>query len=206
MSTSQKIEKLLGSKPHGWSAHDAALTEGHGRETDIAKIETQLHDEGVSPETVWIDLKTTLERRKKKKERAADLQREQVEAEELPVYVPGPHPLQGSGEPSKTWEAFCGSCQTAYSAPPPEWLCPNSRCKNAKTWQPDKDPRSVYCASCTNKLSFMNRHHCRSCGRIMCSQCVSDEKVMVPRLKFLYPQKVCRDCFECTQSEEHMSM
>eukprot|EP01087_Luapelamoeba_hula_P014159 TRINITY_DN4103_c0_g1_i4.p1 TRINITY_DN4103_c0_g1~~TRINITY_DN4103_c0_g1_i4.p1 ORF type:complete len:148 (-),score=10.18 TRINITY_DN4103_c0_g1_i4:83-526(-) len=52
------------------------------------------------------------------------------------------------------------------------------------------------CKNCIESFSFTNRrHHCRSCGQIFCNNCTSN-RVPLPTLGLLTPERVCDKCFE----------
>ncbi|KRK02551.1 rabankyrin-5 isoform X1 [Drosophila yakuba] len=66
---------------------------------------------------------------------------------------------------------------------------------------PQESPWSEcdYCQHCTNKFTItMRKHHCRHCGRVLCSKCSSND---VPILKFGInkPVRVCTVCFNVLQ-------
>ena len=51
------------------------------------------------------------------------------------------------------------------------------------------------CRSCFAPFTVFNRrHHCRHCGSIFCKKCAG-ERVLLPRLGYDTPQRVCRGCF-----------
>ncbi|KAG5674000.1 hypothetical protein PVAND_003993 [Polypedilum vanderplanki] len=59
---------------------------------------------------------------------------------------------------------------------------------------------SDFCQECATKFSLtMRKHHCRHCGRMICSQCSNND---VPIIKFGInkPVRVCRICFEVLQT------
>ena len=52
------------------------------------------------------------------------------------------------------------------------------------------------CRSCFAPFTVFNRrHHCRHCGSIFCKKCAA-ERVLLPRLGYDKPQRVCRGCFQ----------
>ena len=40
---------------------------------------------------------------------------------------------------------------------------------------------------------FILQHHCRRCGNVFCGSCC-DHKVLLPRLNFVDPVRVCEEC------------
>lgn len=63
-------------------------------------------------------------------------------------------------------------------------------------WVPDSV--SNQCMLCKQKFSaFVRKHHCRMCGRIVCSQC-SPHKADIAQLSGAKPsgktERVCRQC------------
>lgn len=66
---------------------------------------------------------------------------------------------------------------------------------------PQESPwaESDYCQHCTNRFTItMRKHHCRHCGRVLCSKCSCND---VPILKFGInkPVRVCTVCFNVLQ-------
>ncbi|XP_017140975.1 rabankyrin-5 [Drosophila miranda] len=66
---------------------------------------------------------------------------------------------------------------------------------------PQESPwaESDLCQECTTKFSItMRKHHCRHCGRVLCSKCSSND---VPIIKFGInkPVRVCSVCFNVLQ-------
>ncbi|XP_032237104.1 zinc finger FYVE domain-containing protein 21 [Nematostella vectensis] len=58
------------------------------------------------------------------------------------------------------------------------------------------------CVKCNRKFDFTHRrHHCRRCGRIYCGGCC-DHKVMLERLSFIDPVRVCEECSHVAKREE----
>ncbi|KAL9954691.1 hypothetical protein ACROYT_G042259 [Oculina patagonica] len=58
------------------------------------------------------------------------------------------------------------------------------------------------CVKCNRKFDFTHRrHHCRRCGKIFCGSCC-DHKVMLPRLSFIDPVRVCEECSHTAKREE----
>ncbi|XP_031568064.1 zinc finger FYVE domain-containing protein 21-like [Actinia tenebrosa] len=58
------------------------------------------------------------------------------------------------------------------------------------------------CVKCNIKFDFTHRrHHCRRCGRVFCNNCC-DNKVMLERLSFVDPVRVCEQCSHVAKKEE----
>lgn len=61
-------------------------------------------------------------------------------------------------------------------------------------WVPDHAASS--CMGCHTQFWFGRRkHHCRSCGRLFCSEC-SEQAVPIPDEQLYQPVRVCDQCFE----------
>ncbi|ELP94237.1 Rho/RAC guanine nucleotide exchange factor, putative [Entamoeba invadens IP1] len=61
----------------------------------------------------------------------------------------------------------------------------------APIWVPDDNV--LDCMNCHSKFTFINRrHHCRNCGRVLCSNCTK-QKIIIPHLS-PKPQRVCDQC------------
>jgi len=66
-------------------------------------------------------------------------------------------------------------------------------------WIPDKEAPS--CMRCGIKFGFTTRrHHCRRCGQIYCATCC-DHKLELPRMCFVDPVRVCKNCTPVTLQE-----
>nr|CAD7396300.1 unnamed protein product [Timema poppensis] len=58
---------------------------------------------------------------------------------------------------------------------------------------------SDICLECGVKFGLtMRRHHCRHCGRILCSKC-SDRDVPILKFNLNKPVRVCFVCFDVLQ-------
>ena len=63
----------------------------------------------------------------------------------------------------------------------------------APVWIPDQ--RVTMCQLCSNEFTLVNRrHHCRACGKVVCSQC-SANKAPIKYRQF-ESVKVCSRCFD----------
>lgn len=86
----------------------------------------------------------------------------------------------------------CPRCGAGFSLPTPQWLCP--KCFQAGSsqllWESDGNGA---CHVCKKDLSAGSRHHCRSCGRLVCSGC-SPETASVSILEFNEQVRVCHQC------------
>eukprot|EP00466_Bigelowiella_natans_P000623 jgi/Bigna1/125969/aug1.1_g677 len=57
-----------------------------------------------------------------------------------------------------------------------------------------KDTAGATCQLCSSKFGFINRrHHCRVCGRLVCSKC-SPHRRMLPNISKSQKQRVCNEC------------
>ena len=87
----------------------------------------------------------------------------------------------------------CPKCEATFDKPTPQWLC--TKCfadgKEVQVWEPDE--ASGRCCHCNETVGFMGRHHCRCCGKLVCSSC-SPDKQRLPLLGFATPQRVCTQC------------
>lgn len=63
--------------------------------------------------------------------------------------------------------------------------------KRRPKWVPDDESKS--CLLCNKTFSFSNRrHHCRNCGKLMCTQCTLF--MPLPHLDYFKPVRVCKSC------------
>lgn len=63
----------------------------------------------------------------------------------------------------------------------------------APVWQPDSSAKK--CTICgTDFTAFTRRHHCRSCGKLVCANC-SANKLILPNID-KSQQRVCDKCFD----------
>lgn len=91
--------------------------------------------------------------------------------------------------------AGCESCGFTTSCVPPRWLCPRCYCsspsRESPMWQPDKIGVCRVCEAVVGSVG--SRHHCRSCGGLVCAGC-SDQRIKVSVLGFSNPVRVCSRC------------
>ena len=70
----------------------------------------------------------------------------------------------------------------------------------APVWIPDNE--QLTCMECGVKFTVFNRrHHCRSCGRVLCGNCTKFNaiiKQISPK-----PQRVCKNCYEKFSKQEN---
>ncbi|XP_022784303.1 zinc finger FYVE domain-containing protein 21-like [Stylophora pistillata] len=65
-----------------------------------------------------------------------------------------------------------------------------------------EDAQFPNCVKCNRRFDFSHRrHHCRRCGKIFCGKCC-DYNVMLPRLSFVDPVRVCEECSHIAKREE----
>ncbi|XP_072165513.1 uncharacterized protein [Diadema setosum] len=61
------------------------------------------------------------------------------------------------------------------------------------------DEEATFCIACNQKFTQLRRkHHCRMCGRVLCSKCCK-EKVPLPQLGLQDPERVCDLCLPVTE-------
>lgn len=71
----------------------------------------------------------------------------------------------------------------------------------APIWTPDS--RVSMCQLCTSSFSALfRRHHCRACGRVVCSACSSNKAPLI-YLK-CRAARVCDDCFDTLKANIHL--
>ncbi len=67
----------------------------------------------------------------------------------------------------------------------------------ASAWAPDDTADA--CTLCKAKFTFVKRrHHCRSCGRLVCGAC-SDKKLLVKAVDPTHPVRVCTVCWDASR-------
>jgi hypothetical protein len=73
--------------------------------------------------------------------------------------------------------------------------------RKAPIWTPDS--RVDTCQLCTSNFSALfRRHHCRACGRVVCSACSSNKAPLI-YLK-CRAARVCDQCFESLRANMHL--
>lgn len=65
---------------------------------------------------------------------------------------------------------------------------------NARKWVCDENAKM--CMRCSAQFSFsLRRHHCRSCGFVVCHDC-SSQVAVLPNMGYVNPVRVCDYCFD----------
>ncbi len=70
----------------------------------------------------------------------------------------------------------------------------------------EKDSEHAKCQRCGVKFTLTTRrHHCRACGRVLCSKCAPQSQTLtLAHLKYNEPVRVCHDCwFQYTGKLKH---
>lgn len=62
---------------------------------------------------------------------------------------------------------------------------------NRPIWVPDGAYN--HCKACSKKMYIGNRHHCRNCGHLFCTEC-ANFKAKIPDLGYFKQVRVCRSC------------
>ncbi|KAH9999559.1 FYVE-domain-containing protein [Xylariaceae sp. FL0662B] len=103
-----------------------------------------------------------------------------------PLSRPGPHnrPVFPGGTASSPAQPTSSMNPAAPSfSPRPERRAPPEI--TLPRWQPDSEV--TYCPICRTQFSFfVRKHHCRKCGRVVCSQC-SPHKITIPHQYIVRP-------------------
>jgi len=98
---------------------------------------------------------------------------------------------------TRTYTPQCPNCHARFSKPPKEWDCPmclRRYRKRFKCWQPDEATKVCMVSDCNIAVGRFSRHHCRNCGRVVCSECTKT-KALIPSVGFdETPVKCCREC------------
>ncbi|ESL09328.1 rac serine-threonine kinase [Trypanosoma rangeli SC58] len=89
----------------------------------------------------------------------------------------------------------CSKCGVTFPAPrrnlpPKRWDCPTKGC-GGKLWQPDD--ASQACDVCGASVARFTRHHCRRCGYLTCSKCLTFKTIFVG-WSLTEKQRVCHRC------------
>lgn len=65
----------------------------------------------------------------------------------------------------------------------------------APLWVPDKEAPTCQLADCNAKFTMLSRrHHCRSCGRVVCDKC-SPHRWFLPNIHKTKSQRICDACY-----------
>jgi len=72
------------------------------------------------------------------------------------------------------------------------------------SWQPDEE--AIYCPLCSQPFvyPFKRKHHCRNCGKVICSRC-SSNSLSLPSLGYDIPVRVCDKCHKWTLAHPQRS-
>ena len=71
---------------------------------------------------------------------------------------------------------------------------------SAPVWVPDR--RVTMCQNCGAEFSVLvRRHHCRACGKVVCSTCSANKAPL--RYRDFEVARVCDDCFEVLEKGNH---
>ena len=54
-------------------------------------------------------------------------------------------------------------------------------------------------------LNSCSQHHCRKCGKALCSNCCPQQSVM-PKAGFEFPQRLCTECFDSLTEADKQSL
>lgn len=70
-------------------------------------------------------------------------------------------------------------------------------------WIADDDDEAKFCMCCKNsKFSLLNRrHHCRRCGRVICTGC-SNRRIILSDVYNDFKVRCCDDCFKILNNEK----
>ncbi|CCW68932.1 unnamed protein product [Phytomonas sp. Hart1] len=103
-------------------------------------------------------------------------------------------PQMNPGLLTRTYTPRCPRCGLRFGHPPPLWECPmclRGEGRRVLVWQPDHD--ATRCGICQAGIGRWSRHHCRSCGRLICGHCCP-ARAWIMGLGYEYPVKVCTEC------------
>jgi hypothetical protein len=95
--------------------------------------------------------------------------------------------------------ASAASASTSTSTDQPKRI-QSTKTKVAPVWVHDADARE--CAVCTVKFTLVRRrHHCRSCGRVICDSC-STHRMLLANIDKKALLRVCDPCFTPSESTD----
>ena len=69
---------------------------------------------------------------------------------------------------------------------------------NGRHWSSEVESCELW--GCSKKLGWMSRHHCRSCGRLVCGDCSNQKR----KLALFYRDTAQRTCDECDDILKHL--
>jgi hypothetical protein len=113
--------------------------------------------------------------------------------------------LTGTGAYLPSFGSFMSAAASCYRDVLPDEAKANEHDANVATVAPDKSagllwaPDASSCQRCRKSIGPLTRHHCRSCGRLVCGPC-SARKRAVPLLGFDEPVRVCTNCADVIDS------
>ena len=102
---------------------------------------------------------------------------------------------------NRSYTPKCPQCSAKFSKPPTEWDCPmclRRLRQRIKVWQPDDEVN--HCMVCKGSIGRFSRHHCRNCGRLVCTKC-SENRAIIAQIGFKDPVKVCDECVKQIQQQ-----
>lgn len=79
--------------------------------------------------------------------------------------------------------------------------------EGAPEWDSDKSTKD--CVLCNKRFGTFKRrrHHCRQCGRVVCSSCSSKRLVLEGEAYLGQPQRVCDGCYDTlTQKKQALTL
>merc|ERR1719340_297073 len=92
-----------------------------------------------------------------------------------------------------------GACSDASSI----WEAVDEKEANPTLWVPDHAVAA--CMKCSTNFWFGRRkHHCRSCGTVVCRDC-SSHMIPIPTEQLYHPVRVCDDCFVDLEKEQALN-
>ena len=71
---------------------------------------------------------------------------------------------------------------------------------SAPIWIPDQ--RVTMCQICNMEFTLVNRrHHCRACGKVVCSQCSGNKAPL--KYRQFESARVCDSCYDAVERREY---
>ncbi|XP_064554719.1 zinc finger FYVE domain-containing protein 26 homolog isoform X1 [Drosophila montana] len=90
-------------------------------------------------------------------------------------------------------DSLCGAFQVPKQAPTRE------------QWMPDEEASHCMCCRRSAFTMLMRRHHCRRCGRVVCSAC-STQRMVIPEIYGDVEVRVCNDCCAPVVAEKPLNI
>uniref|UniRef100_A0AC34QKD8 Pleckstrin homology domain-containing family F member 2 n=1 Tax=Panagrolaimus sp. JU765 TaxID=591449 RepID=A0AC34QKD8_9BILA len=126
--------------------------------------------------------------------------------------------LKDDGNVKHGWNIMArGKSFTVYAATETEkqeWMLHINRCVTdlykhgkrpsldlAAVWVPDSDASECMCCKSSTFTLINRRHHCRSCGHVICGNC-STNRFVLPGIN-KRPVRVCDDCYKKLAAGDH---